>query len=204
MAMPKEPTKEEFPEVYEEAQRTPVTDFEKRGQAHSAHLAKDGFGYFKIHASKPQTIGYLFTDSPVGLLGWIYEKLHDWSDHEHYKWTDDEILTWISIYWFSTPGPAATQRIYYEESHRKPMGSFSASAKYLDVPLGVAQFPKELSTFPKTWLKTMGPLVHHSTWDIGGHFAAYERPHDIVKDLRAMFGRGGGAEGCCKGASGFE
>lgn len=203
MALPREPTKEDG-QLYEEAQNTPLTEFEKVGRERTVFLSKDGYGYFKIQGSKPQTIGYLFTDSPVGLLGWIYEKLHDWSDHKHYKWTDDEILTWISIYWFSTPGPAASQRIYYEESHRLPMGSFSQSAKYINVPFGMAQFPKELSVWPKVWHKTMGPMVHHSVWDWGGHFAAYERPDAIMADLRAMFGKGGGAEGVVKGKSGFE
>ena len=70
------------------------------------------------------------TDSPVGLLAWIYEKLHDWTDS--YPWTPVEILTWVSVYYFSTPGPAATQRIYYEYEHRKPAPSFLAAQKYID------------------------------------------------------------------------
>lgn len=72
-------------------------------------------GYFNEQSTKPQTIGYALADSPVALLAWIYEKLHDWTDD--YPWTEDEILTWVSIYWFSTAGPAASVRIYYEASH---------------------------------------------------------------------------------------
>lgn len=72
-------------------------------------------GYFHAQSTKPQTIGYALADSPVALLTWIYEKLHDWTDD--YPWTDDEILTWVSIYWFSTAGPAASVRIYYEAAH---------------------------------------------------------------------------------------
>ena len=40
-----------------------------------------------------QTLGYSLHDSPVGLLAWLVEKLHDWTDN--YPWTDDEILTWV-------------------------------------------------------------------------------------------------------------
>ncbi len=36
----------------------------------------------------PQTLSYGLTDSPVGLLAWIYEKLVSWSDA--YQWGDDE------------------------------------------------------------------------------------------------------------------
>jgi hypothetical protein len=78
-------------------------------------------------------------------------------------------------------------------------------AKYIpDVFLGTAQFPKELVQFPKLWNKSMGPLVLASEYDYGGHFAAWERPDAIVKDLREMFGKGGGAFGCVEGKDGYE
>lgn len=51
-------------------------------------MVKYGTGYFQEHATNPQTIGYSLADSPVGLLGWIYEKLHHWTDE--YEWDDDE------------------------------------------------------------------------------------------------------------------
>jgi len=72
--------------------------------------------------TKPQTFGYFLADSPVGLLAWMYEKLHDWSDEYH--WTDDEICTRVSIYWFSKAGPAASARLYYESLR----GDFPAKA----------------------------------------------------------------------------
>jgi hypothetical protein len=36
----------------------------------------------------------------------------------------------------------------------------------------------------------MGPLVFEKEHDSGGHFAAFERPDALVKDLRTMFGKG--------------
>ncbi len=47
-----------------------------------------GTGYSAIQATMPQTLSYALTDSPVGLLAWIYEKLVFWSDA--YDWGDDE------------------------------------------------------------------------------------------------------------------
>ena len=47
-----------------------------------------------VQSTKPQTIGYSFADSPVGLLAWIYEKLVKASDN--YPWSDDEGLRFIS------------------------------------------------------------------------------------------------------------
>ena len=163
----------------------------------------EGRGYSGIHGTKPQTIGYTVTDSPIGLLAWIYEKLHDWSDHENYKWTDDEVLTWISIYQFSRAGPAATQRIYYEEAHRNP-STFDFVSKYIDVPLGISHAPRELAVLPRLWHKTLGPIVFEKQWDKGGHFAAHEQPEMLVADLREMFGKEGGAFGVVKGCNGYD
>jgi pimeloyl-ACP methyl ester carboxylesterase len=202
MPLPAEPTEKDHPELYKQVQSTPLTPREQAGLARSKWFQETGFGYYRVQSTKPQTIGYSMTDSPVGLLAWIYEKLHDWTDS--YPWTPVEILTWVSVYYFSTPGPAATQRIYYEYEHRKPAPSFLAAQKYIDVPLGIAHFPKELAIMPKLWHQTLGPVVHESEWEQGGHFAAWERPQDLVKDLRDMFGRGGGAFGCVRGRGGYE
>jgi hypothetical protein len=57
--------------------------------------------------------------------------------------------------------------------------------------------------FPKLWNQTLGPLVLASEYDRGGHFAAWERPDAIVKDLREMFGREGGAYAVVHGRTGF-
>lgn len=54
------------------------------------------------------------------------------------------VLTWVSLYWFSTAGPAASLRIYYEFAHEK-----SAVARPT-IPLGVSYFPKELVILPRS------------------------------------------------------
>jgi hypothetical protein len=111
------------------------------------------------------------------LLAWIYEKLHDWTDNHH--WTDDKVLTWISIYQFSRAGPGAAQRIYYEVAHTKqstqslgtPGRPFSRedTAGYIrSVELGVTFNPKELVVLPKIWARTMGELVYEAENSVGG------------------------------------
>ena len=47
-----------------------------------------GTGYTMEQSTKPQTLGYSLSDSPVGLLAWIYEKFVIWTDS--YSWKDDE------------------------------------------------------------------------------------------------------------------
>ncbi|KAN0088173.1 alpha beta-hydrolase [Tylopilus felleus] len=71
----------------------PLVVKEKEGLARTEWFIKQGGGYIAEHATQPQTLGYSPTDSPVGLLAWLYEKLHVWTDD--YPWEDDEALTWL-------------------------------------------------------------------------------------------------------------
>ncbi|KAL9600163.1 MAG: hypothetical protein Q9179_003297, partial [Wetmoreana sp. 5 TL-2023] len=109
------PTLFSNPILYLQHKLSPYNARDKRAADRTDWFMTEGSGYREIQATKPQTLGYALADSPVGLLAWIYEKLHDWTDE--YPWTDDEILTWVSVYWFSTAGPAASLRIYYESVH---------------------------------------------------------------------------------------
>lgn len=181
---------------------TPYTQREKDALARRNWFLKEGSGYRNEQGSKPQTLGYALHDSPVALLAWIYEKLHDWTDS--YPWTEDEILTWVSIYYFSTAGPAASIRIYYEALHTEFLDRARLSQWTPGVKLGFAYFPREISPVPRTWGRTLGPVVFESEYDSGGHFAAWERPDAIVADLQKMFGRDGGAYGVIKGKEGYD
>lgn len=179
-----------------------LTAEEKAGIANAKHYEDEGSGYFKQQATRPQTLAYSLNDSPVGTLAWIYEKLHDWTDS--YPWTDDEILTWISIYVFSKAGPGASTRIYYETVHDKAKPMKTVRGWTPKVALGIARFPQEIARLPKLWNHTMGPIAFESTHEKGGHFAAFEVPDAIVSDLHAMFGKGGPCAGIVEGASGYE
>jgi hypothetical protein len=76
-ARPNPPTMASNPALFLESQATPLTEAEKKGEAHSKWFADEGMGYYGQHATKPQTLGYSLADSPVGLLAWVYEKLHE-------------------------------------------------------------------------------------------------------------------------------
>ncbi|KAI0310728.1 Alpha/Beta hydrolase protein [Amylostereum chailletii] len=176
---------------------TPYTEEEKAGLARRKWFRETGSGYSQEQSTQPQTLGYSLADSPVGLLAWIYEKLVNWTDN--YEWDDDEVLTWISIYWFSRAGPAASLRIYYENrvAFRKLV------ALKPTVPLGMSFFPKELIYLPKSWVATLGTVVFEERHARGGHFAAHEQPDALVGDVRKMFGKGGPAFGVVPGKTGY-
>ncbi|MCJ1394789.1 hypothetical protein MMC18_007669 [Xylographa bjoerkii] len=182
---------------------TPYSKHERAGLERTAYHRKNGTGYDMLQQTKPQTIAYALADSPVALLAWIYEKLHEWTDE--YPWTDDEILTWVSIYWHSTAGPAASLRIYYESNHPTADGlPYDRALHYIpNVKYGIAHFPKDLTVLPNTWAATLGDVILQSRNPHGGHFAAVEHPELIVRDLQAMLGKGGRAYGCVSASDGL-
>jgi hypothetical protein len=134
------------PLVYLQNMIMPYSTRDKAGFARRNSFEQKGRGYFQQQSTQPQTLGYSLADSPVGLLAWIYEKLHNWTDS--YQWTDDEILTWISLYYFSRAGPAASVRIYYEVQQA---GDRSQKPQKTKVPMGISYFPKELAQAPKRY-----------------------------------------------------
>ncbi|RDW59626.1 hypothetical protein BP6252_12713 [Coleophoma cylindrospora] len=185
---------------------TPYSEAENVGFERAKWFSKEGRGYNLEQSTKPQTLAYALHDSPVALLAWIYEKLHDWTDS--YPWTDDQILEWVSIYQFSRAGPGAAHNIYYEVAHTKPgPGSILRETlkEYIPkVKLGLAFNPKELVVPPKIWGRALGDVVFESDNPSGGHFYATEKPEFLARDLRTMFGKGGGAYGVVKGLSGYD
>jgi pimeloyl-ACP methyl ester carboxylesterase len=183
---------------------TPLSSVEWAGVKRSYDYLMYGSGYVEIQSTRPQSLAYGLADSPVGVLGWLWEKLHDWTDN--YAWTDDEILTWISIYWFSTAGPGASVRIYKEAKYpedKSLKGDFAFWSWVPKIPLGLALFPRDILSAPRVMARTMGPVIHETVMESGGHFAAWEKPAEFAADLQKMFGRGGGGYARVAGRTGY-
>ncbi|KAJ7600289.1 Alpha/Beta hydrolase protein [Mycena floridula] len=178
---------------------TPYTKAEKAGLERTAWFESQGVGYFMQQTTQPQTLGYALADSPVALLAWIYEKLVNWADE--YPWTDEEVLELVSVYWFSTAGPAASLRIYFEAIQGGD--SFRPTGQKPGIPLGISHFPKDLVILPRKWMSTIGNIVLRSEHTSGGHFAALEKPEALATDLRNIFKIGGPAFGAVPGKTGY-
>ncbi|KAF7299505.1 EHN domain-containing protein [Mycena indigotica] len=181
---------------------TPWSPFEKAGRARTFWFVTKGRGYYHAQSTKPQTLGYSLADSPVGLLAWVYEKLVEWTDN--YAWEDDEgalLLAWVTSYYFSRAGPAASLRIYYELHHGEEQ--FPPPSQAPKIPFGTSFFPKEVAIAPRTWTRPLGNCVFEAEHTKGGHFAAHEVPELLVDDVRKMFGKGGPAFGVVSGKTGY-
>ncbi len=145
-------------------------------------------GYFNEQSTKPHTLGVGLGDSPAGLAAWILEKFTTWSDcggDLESVYTKDELLDNLSLYWFTNTATSSV-RIYYEFNET---GGLAGEMPRVEVPTGVARFPKELAgfLFPRSWCEQVYNVTHWTEMPRGGHFAAMEQPELYVGDVRAFF-----------------
>jgi microsomal epoxide hydrolase len=143
-------------------------------------------GYIMIQSTKPQTLAYGLNDSPVGLAAWIVEKFRAWSDcggDIEQRFSKDELLTIIMIYWV-TETISSSARLYYEDSHAAPQ---LKQGQYIEVPAGVATFPKDLTLPPRELGERFLRVERWTEMPRGGHFAALEEPKLLVEDMSAFF-----------------
>jgi pimeloyl-ACP methyl ester carboxylesterase len=151
-------------------------------------FSQDGMGWQRIQSTRPQTLAYALTDSPVGQLAWIAEKFYEWTDSDERPEdavSRDELLTNVTIYWLTATAGSSAQ-IYFESSHTD-MDFFQTwgGPWPLQMPVGVAVFPKDATRPVKSFAEQILPsLTQWTEFDRGGHFAAMEEPDLLVEDVR--------------------
>jgi pimeloyl-ACP methyl ester carboxylesterase len=172
-----------FPPL-EESELEELSDIEKARVDRIGQFMGDMFGYAQIQSTRPQTLAYGLTDSPVGQLAWIVEKFKEWTHPTAALPEDsvdrDHMLTNVMLYWLTaTAGSSA--RIYYEGAHAGSWGAPERST----VPTGVAVFSEDISI--RRYAEREHNIVHWTDFHRGGHFAAMEEPDLLVGDVRTFF-----------------
>ncbi len=172
-------------ETPSEEELAELTDAERARIERLNHFNTEGNGYFQIQATRPQTIGYALADSPVAQLAWIVDVFKEWSFPSsalpEAAIDRDDMLTNVSLYWFTGTG-ASSAHIYYEEMHSGIWHEEPATT-----PTGVAVFAQDIAI--RRYAELGHNIVHWSEFDRGGHFAAMEAPDLLVDDVRAFFRR---------------
>lgn len=166
---------------------TPPTDHlndeEKNRHEQLKSSRREDFGYIQIQSTRPQTIAYSLTDSPVGQMAWIVEKFKEWTDPTRELPEEavdlDQLLTNISIYWFGKGGAGAAHFLY-ESLHAD-----IAWGRTHNRPQGFVSFGKE--PLVRRILDPEHKLAYWNEHDSGGHFPAMEAPELLVDDLRKFF-----------------
>jgi pimeloyl-ACP methyl ester carboxylesterase len=164
------------------AKENPTDEDRRAIERMTAFMGGDS-AYSQQQSTRPQTVGYGLVDSPVGLAGWIYEKLHNWSDNAGDACAllgRDAVLDNIMHYWLTGTGASAA-RLYWE--------SFGGGNDgVVRIPAGASAFPKDIMPVPRSWMEQRyANMVYWHDMPYGGHFAAWEQPELFVDELRKCF-----------------
>ncbi|KAJ9615925.1 hypothetical protein H2200_002002 [Cladophialophora chaetospira] len=137
--------------------------FEARGGAFNT----TGNAYAREHGTRPATIGFVLASNPLAQLAWIGEKFQEWTDETPPL---DKILDSITLYWFTESFPRCIY-CYREFSLPGGKGLPHGNPKYNNSkPVAYSWFPKEIVPVP-------------AEWEQGGHFAAFEKPQEMLEDM---------------------
>jgi epoxide hydrolase len=165
------------------AEAEDMTEAQKRRLEEVRGWEAEGRGYLQIQSTRPQTLAYGLTDSPVAQLAWIVEKFKEWTNPSAELPEDavdrDQLLTNVSIYWFTGTGTSAANFIYETAHAERDWGATSPA------PIGMAAFAAD--DVLRYVLNRDGQIEHWSEFERGGHFPAMEAPDLLVTDVREFF-----------------
>ncbi|MBL8593444.1 MAG: epoxide hydrolase [Devosia sp.] len=157
------------------------TESEKVRLQRVQRFMAEHFGFNIMQSSRPQTLAYGISDSPVGLLAWISELFTSFGDRVDAV-PMDRFLTNFMIYWF-TGTAASSIRLYYENAHDPEAWSPKANS---GVPTGIAVFGFDEVPI-RRYGETSNTIVRWNEFDVGGHYAVLEVPEVWVGDVRGFF-----------------
>jgi epoxide hydrolase len=170
-----------------------LSDADRKRLEFTQWFEQDGSGWRKLQSTRPHTLAYALTDSPVGQLAWIVEKFMEWSDST--KCPEDAVdrdlmLTIVTIYWLTATAGSSAQ-LYYESSHLDSEFIRTWAGPWpLTMPVGVASFPADAVRPVRSFAERLLPtLTQWKEFDRGGHFAAMEQPELFAGDLREFAAR---------------
>jgi microsomal epoxide hydrolase len=167
-----------------------MTDEEKRWIERTRKRLSHEGGYQAIQGTKPQTLAYGLTDSPVGLAAWIVEKFHGQpraGAEVEPPFSMDVLLTNVMIYWL-TGSINSANWIYHAVKYQE--GVKLGPGERIQTPTGFAFFPKDLfPPPPQSWIERAYNVVQRVDFPDGGHFAAMEKGRELVEEIRTFFRR---------------
>ncbi|KAF4980691.1 hypothetical protein FZEAL_3359 [Fusarium zealandicum] len=164
---------------------------EERALQKVAEFMDTGNAFALEQGTRPATIGLVPSASPLALLAWIGEKILEWTDEDPPL---EKILETVTLYWLTETIP----RCIY---HSRGMGGSNETPKiartseitkltplklpFINKLCGYSLFPHEIFPVPKRWAAMTCNLVSYNEHGHGhgGHFAAMERPHELLADV---------------------
>ncbi|GAB3893656.1 epoxide hydrolase [Kibdelosporangium lantanae] len=165
------------------AELASLSDVERDRIARIETFMREENGYIAVQSTRPQTLAYGLTDSPVGQLAWIMDKFREWTHPRHTlpdKVIDrDRLLTNVMVYWLTGTAGTAGYVGYAQEF------AWGVAKANSGVPTAAIVFAHDVSV--RRYAERENTIVRWTDVDRGGHFAAMEEPEMLVADVRAFF-----------------
>jgi pimeloyl-ACP methyl ester carboxylesterase len=167
-----------------------LTEQERESLTALMHAQEWETGYSSEQSTKPQTLGYALSDSPVGLCAWIVEKFRTWMDcdgNPENILSKHELLDNVMLYWLPATGASAA-RLYWESFRQVSEWFTTSTSDRVSIPVGCSLYLKEIPRPSRRWAaKRYTNIVYWGEKSRGGHFAALEQPELFVEELRSFF-----------------
>lgn len=180
--------------IIQAADASPTSPDELAWAAKRSELAKYEAGYSHEQGTKPQTLGFAMSDSPVGIAAWILEKFGAWADVPRdgtgtpdlwQAFDEDTLITNIMVY--LAPQAFVTSTWMYRGRMLEGSGQFAPGTR-IRVPTGVAAFPDPVfPPPPRSQVEKTYDVVRWTEMTKGGHFAALEEPDLLLADMLAFY-----------------
>lgn len=152
-----------------------------------AAMQQEEGAYQQLQGTKPQSLAYGLTDSPVGLAAWVVEKFQSWTlgdSAEDPPFSMDWMLANLMLYWLN--GINGANWLY--QAARVSGDTRVAAHECETVPAGFALFPKDLiPPAPRAFLERIFDVRHYRVFERGGHFPALEQGEVLAQDMRQFF-----------------
>ncbi|KAI9170826.1 putative epoxide hydrolase [Paramyrothecium foliicola] len=173
---------------------TPSDEQEKNALAKATEFMDTRYAFALEQGTRPATMGHVLSSSPLALLSWIGEKYLEWTDEDPPL---EKILELVTLYWMTDTTPrcfyhnrALSNGDDYPKLARISVATSLKSLRlpYVDKPCGYSLFAHELVPVPKSWASKTCNLVSFSQHESGGHFAAMEKPKELLTDVEKYVG----------------
>jgi len=166
----------------------PLTEAEREYQQVQRRWQAHEGGYMALQTTRPHSLGYGLTDSPLGLAAWVIEKWFAWTDPPTGNLLDrfsmDDLLATITLYWVTGTINSAN-RLYYERANSAiPLGPDDR----IDVPYGVTRTTQAIERAPREHVERVFTNIQRwADFERGGHFVALEEPELVADAIRKFF-----------------
>ena len=161
-----------------------TADLSEEEQAALAHLGWfwENIGAFNVlQSQQPQTLAHALADSPAGLLGWYVQLM---GDVDPGFVVANAAVSWLT----GTQGSAL--RLYRENAlaqQRDAAGEPGAPSGPTTVPTALAQAKGDFASIRRFAERDHADIRQWTTYERGGHFAAYLEPQQTAADVVRFF-----------------